>query len=327
MQKKSILLIAPNYFGYDHLIKTFLQESGNKVDLLPDRPLNSNFGKALIRLSRRFAFPVANKFFKEKITDLQRETYDVVWVIQGEGVSPELLIWLREKYSKASFIWYLWDSFENKPALKENLPFFDKVYTFDPKDAVDNNIGFQPLFFSPSYANLIHSERKFDLCFIGTGHADRFQIVSALKKTFTEKQFFTFIFLQTPIIYFFRRIFDKNLKDSKYSDFSFNKMSQKQVQDIVSQADIIIDVQHPDQRGLTMRTLETMGARKKLVTTNTEIRNYDFYDERNICIIDRKLPTIPNSFFNNLFNPLPNHINEKYSIRGFVKSMLGEEFV
>jgi hypothetical protein len=46
-----------------------------------------------------------------------------------------------------------------------------------------------------------------------------------------------------------------------------------------------------------MRTFECLGLRKKLITTNFEVINYDFYSSKNILIIDRQKPSIPLSFF------------------------------
>ena len=36
-----------------------------------------------------------------------------------------------------------------------------------------------------------------------------------------------------------------------------------------------------------MRTIEMLGA-LKMITTNAEIQNYDFYHPNNICIVDRE---------------------------------------
>ena len=40
----------------------------------------------------------------------------------------------------------------------------------------------------------------------------------------------------------------------------------------------MLDVSHSAQTGLTIRTIETIGARRKLITTNTEVVKYALYD-------------------------------------------------
>ena len=49
---------------------------------------------------------------------------------------------------------------------------------------------------------------------------------------------------------------------------------------------IILDIAHPHQKRLSFRPYEAMGLRKKLITTNKDIANYDFYNPNNIFIID-----------------------------------------
>lgn len=74
--------------------------------------------------------------------------------------------------------------------------------------------------------------------------------------------------------------------------------------------------------GLTMRTFETLGASKKLVTTNAQVRDYDFFDPSNILVIDRKLPPrIPDSFLETAYVPARADIYAKYSLQGWIKDV------
>lgn len=324
---KNVLLIAPQYFGYDELLSDYLQDIGVDVDLLPDRPVQNNVGKALIRLRRDVALPFADRFFKSSVSEIGRSGYDAILVIQGEGLSPGILRWLRSEYPEAQIAWYLWDSFENKPALRENLPLFDAVYSFDPRDAMNYGLKLRPLFYAPDYSNVQRQNPKYDICFIGTGHADRFPIVSELKRRFhDQRSFYSFLYMQSSAMYMLRRVFDRRLKGARQHDFSFVKMPRSEVRTIIEQSRIILDIQHPGQRGLTMRTLEALGARKKLATTNLHVRDYDFYDPNNIHIMDRDSPDIPENFFASEYRQLASEVYEKYSMPEFLKSLLGKDF-
>lgn len=84
----------------------------------------------------------------------------------------------------------------------------------------------------------------------------------------------------------------------------------------------ILDIEHPAQTGLTMRTFETLGASKKLVTTNAQVRDYDFFDPSNILVIDRKSPPrIPESFLETAYVPAHADIYSKYSLQGWIKDV------
>ena len=52
--------------------------------------------------------------------------------------------------------------------------------------------------------------------------------------------------------------------------------------EIFSDSRCILDAPQAGQVGLTIRTIECLGAKRKLVTTNSDIKNYDFYNENNI---------------------------------------------
>ena len=65
-----------------------------------------------------------------------------------------------------------------------------------------------------------------------------------------------------------------------------------------------------------------MGSHKKLITTNALVRDYDFYKQENICIIDRAAPCVPNAFLESPFVPLPTELYRRYSIEGWVDEVL-----
>ncbi len=60
----------------------------------------------------------------------------------------------------------------------------------------------------------------------------------------------------------------------------------------------------------------------KLITTNTEVKKYDFYNSNNIWVINRENPEIPKSFLETPYESLPNEIYSKYSIGEWVKKIL-----
>ena len=73
-----------------------------------------------------------------------------------------------------------------------------------------------------------------------------------------------------------------------------------------------------------MRTLEMIGMRKKLVTTNSDVSNYDIYNKNNIFIIDRENPLVEEDFLQSDYFNLPDEIYEYYSIDRWVIDVLGE---
>jgi hypothetical protein len=70
-----------------------------------------------------------------------------------------------------------------------------------------------------------------------------------------------------------------------------------------------------------MRTFEALGAGKKIITTNKEIKKYSFYNSNNIFVIDRENIELEKAFFESNFNPINEVMLSEMSIRGWIKSV------
>jgi hypothetical protein len=131
-----------------------------------------------------------------------------------------------------------------------------------------------------------------------------------------------YLYLQAPWVLKFYRWTNPSLQNAKASDFQFNPLNKNAVQEVFAQSSAILDIEHPNQNGLTMRTFETLGAGKKLVTTNPDIRNYDFFNEDNVFIIDRSDPVIPGMYLERPFKKWSLDIMNRYSIAGWLEEIL-----
>ena len=94
--------------------------------------------------------------------------------------------------------------------------------------------------------------------------------------------------------------------------------------EIYSRSSIILDIEHPNQQGLTMRTLESIGAGKKLITTSKSIQHYVFYNTNNIAIINRDAcdHQIDSRFCDCTYQEPDESVYEKYTLRGWLKEVL-----
>jgi hypothetical protein len=322
IQSKKITVICPKYFGYEHKIVEKLIEYGGIVFYIDERPNNSIIGKGLIRL-----FPFLYKiniiiYYNKKIKDMTK--CDIVFVINPESLSKNILLSIKKTTKASKYILYMWDSFSNKKRAKQLIPFFDKVFTFDPDDAKKNNIIFRPLFFLLEKEDTIKYNEKIDISFIGTGHSDRGKIINIIKNQCEKLKinYYFILYLQSIFIFFFYKIIKKTFKGMKSSDFIYTPVKYNDYMNILKSSKIIIDIEHPKQIGLTMRTYEALGKEKKLITTNSNIKEYDFYDDENICIINRNDPIININILEKKYKKIPEHIYYKYSIDGWLEDIL-----
>lgn len=133
---------------------------------------------------------------------------------------------------------------------------------------------------------------------------------------------FFYMYLQAKWVFWLYKVINPGFRGARPDDFKFASIAKQNVQDVFNASACILDIEHPKQSGLTMRTLETLGAEKKLITTNRDVRSYDFFDERNICVIDRQSPEIPAAFLTSPYVPVPPGIYGRYRLQGWMNEIL-----
>src|SRR5690606_9294119 len=102
----------------------------------------------------------------------------------------------------------------------------------------------------------------------------------------------------------------------KYVNFTGMKLSE--VVDRIAESRAVIDVNRPNQMGLTMRTIEAVGAQRKLITTNVDIVNYDLYQPRSVLIVQRDNPIVDDEFLFQEGLPFNESLRDCYSASSWV---------
>lgn len=327
LKGKRVLLISVKFFNYEQLIKEQLEEMGAVVDLFDERPSNSFFSKAIIRVKKELYKVKVNTYFNEIIAQIKSRSYDYFLLIKGEVTPPFFLEFLKRNNPDIQCIYYTYDSFKNNANGLEILHHFDRKFTFDSDDALAYNMLFRPLFYARSYEGLYLNRRDFstDISFIGTAHSDRYEISEQIKKWCQANQLKMFSFYYSPSKLMFRvkKVFDSHFRLIDAKDVSFNSLTHEQIIANYQQTRVVLDINHPNQKGLTMRTFETLGAGRKLITTNAMIKKYSFYDPQNIFVISRDNITIEKSFFQTEFKEIKADILYSMSIAGWINEVFG----
>lgn len=324
LEGQKILLVAPEFFGYEKEIIQALTERGAEVDFLKDRPFSSSFMAAVTRFRRGWIMSAADRYYQRAQASRRRVNYDVVFVINGQTLSELTLRRWRESYKNARFLLYMWDSFKNRNSSINSLRLFDQCFTFDRDDSTEYNLHFRPLFFSKGFEQCTNELPDWDISFIGTAHTDRFAIISAVAKELDVKtRAFWYLYLQARWVFWAYKLINRSFRNANIIDFKFKPLDKSTLRDIFSKSRVILDIEHPKQTGLTMRTLETLGARKKLITTNRSVKDYDFYLPENICIIDRKAPHIPEDFLRYSYKDINPIIYRRYQLDGWIDEIFG----
>lgn len=103
--------------------------------------------------------------------------------------------------------------------------------------------------------------------------------------------------------------------------FFRQRMDIDETAEYVRRSEILIDIVRPGHAGLSFRFFEALLYRKKMITNNASVAHYDFYDPRNILIIDSDHPVIPESFINGEYVDPPEEVVQRYSMASWANEV------
>jgi hypothetical protein len=328
MTGKRVLFIAPVFFGYERIIVETLEGMGATVDYFSDRPGTDFFTKALIRVNRRLLAAKTNRYYDSIIESARGKIYDHILIIRGEAISVQRLRRLRREHPNARASLYLWDSMHYNPNAQSLVPEFDQCYSFDRVDVEEHaQIEFLPLFYGGGFDRSANdnSPAMYDACFIGTIHTDRYKVLERVIESLEAqgRRLFVYCYYPSRTLFRLRSMIDPGFRlfGKKYVDFSGMQLTD--VIDKIAASQAIIDVNRPNQRGLTMRSIEAVGAQRKLITTNEDIVNYDIYSPQGVSVIDRVSPDISGDFLDSEDVPFSDAVRDRYSMARWLSKVLG----
>jgi hypothetical protein len=261
MINKKVLFIGIGFYDYEDSIISEFNKLNYDVDYFCEVPKNTINLRYYSRLKNEKKINEINKFHNLKIIKESGSNYDLVFIIKCENINLDTLNSLREKSPNANFVLYLWDSIVRISNIESKFKFFDKVYSFDRLDCLSNNmLNFNPLFFRDEYRKYDkEDENVYDVYHLGWYHTDRLNIIKNIAKYCNNNNLKHKFLLFTGFFSFLTHlIFGGELRSSlKY--LIFKPLSLQDNRKNIMCSKIVLDIAHPDQSGLTMRTIELVG--------------------------------------------------------------------
>lgn len=330
LRGKRILFFCVQTFNLEKDIIEQLEKHGAIVTYFDERPKNNNFTKGMIRLNRGFLEKKINNYYTTILDNLKEEKFDFLFVNRGEVVTRDFMQKFIKIQPNCKRIFYTWDSIGNHSHCVEILDCFHKRFTFDQNDAKKYKLGFRPLYFTDRFREIYNSEieKVIDLLFLGTAHSDRYIVSSNIAEWCKNQGLnaFNYYYMQGRFVYFFKKFFDRTFFKFDYKKLSFKSLNNTEIVEFYTKSNVILDISHPGQSGLTMRTFEAIGSGKKLITTNENIVNYPFYNPNNIYVIRRDIVELDIDFFSKEYQPLSIDLYEQCSLDGWIKDIfIGDE--
>lgn len=308
-----VLFLCPDYYGIYKIIEKGIQESVEcelTTVVFKDYKYKNVLEKLQNFISKNLFKKNLKKIWasKQNVSTIKPdENFDVVFIICPDFLLNDELKYITGK-SKKSIVYY-WDSFDNIPRYERTLPFFDVKYSFEKKDCEKYNLKFITNFYYKPAQNI---KTEYDVFFIGALD-DRIDTLIEISEKLKNRN--------RKII-----IQNKNKKKLlKYQNTGIelieNPIRFQEAEIYFEKSKVIIDIQKNIQKGLTFRVFEAIGKKKKLITNNKDIVNYDFYNSNNIFVWNENKNEIPDHFFETPYQELDVNVYEKYSLKNWIKTI------
>ncbi|MCQ0983654.1 hypothetical protein EEJ34_09380 [Vibrio cholerae] len=211
--------------------------------------------------------------------------------------SGNLIVLLRNKISKSTHC--------NIEILKLVT---DKIYTFDKYDAEEFGVRFIEQFLPVVFNNFSSDSTKHNRAYFLGLDKGRCSLLQSLKKLLnTHGIVCDFIIVKSGFIY----------KLKRFLGYKVGLTYEENISRLM-RSDFVIEVCAHNATGLTLRALEAVHYKKKLVTNNHDIKSYEFYNPNNIIIIDDDLIVDP-EFFNSNFDERSTLSDKFYSHTVYLK--------
>ena len=245
-----------------------------------------------------------HELIRERIEESKKQ-YDVVVVIRPDMMDDKNLQLLRKL--TPHYVAYYWDTVSFFPRKLAIRHFFDRIFSFDLNDC--KKYGFELL--TNFYFDVDPQvEIKYEVYGLATydKRIPQFEKVASL--------------LTKKSISFCIKAFSRKPFKSDYIQRISEVLEYKKMLTEASYSNIILEIQKKGQGGLSFRPFEALGMRKKLITNNAMIRFYDFYSENNILIIDPENISLPDAFFTQAYQEVPEEIRNKYRFDNWFNTLI-----
>lgn len=326
LRNKNVLLLVPYFFGYETDIKNKLVEMGADVTMQNDDPstMLSTMIETCWALKKSGTFLI-QKFENYIYHRIKGKKYDIVIVINGWAITSRLTKQIRNSLLNPAgrMVLYYWDSIGVLRADEGRRQYFDSIFTFDNIDFDCNKdeMHFLPLFYCDEYfRNDKGTACDVDLRTIGSYKYNRyFEIKEIIKRN--PNVIIDYLLYAKKIVRL-HKLFRKKYKDIDVDSFVYTPFDRESLIKAYSSARAVLDIPFSGQNGLTMRTFECLAMHKKIVTTNSNIKLYNFYNPDYIFVLDKNDYKLPSKEWFEKEVDFPDDILKKYSIESWISALI-----
>ena len=277
-----VLFIGIEYHAYTRAIVAEMEHLGAEVTFVDIQPRSLAF-KVLRTLARPLYEQFLQRHLRAAVDAAKSTVYDKVVFLQVHQMAIKTLEALRQVQSQAEFSLYNWDSITTHD-YRAHAMVFDRVLTFDRRDASAYGYGYLPLFCVRSWQrHATWQAPARSVYMVGNiVRLARYQAVEAFRDYCARE----------------RVTFNQHLKISplvlihalragiRPRRVTLKVISSKKFGEMIESSNAAFDFANHLQSGQTMRMMESLCAGKKVITSNVWVRQEPFYSPDRIHVFD-----------------------------------------
>ena len=280
------VVVYPNR-DYGKLMWKDLENSKN-IDIVREPLISGNMlTKWLFKV--HFSFYINNKirlplkriwFNKYNLSNLPYRKEDDYIIIMTDpalcNYSKEYMEKLKAKGNIKMVLLMINSLNRMKKVISPMLPLFDRIYTFDRREARKYKFYYYPTIYSTVDLRNTKKKNAIDCFFVGVAK-DR---LDKLVKIYDHLEAG-----HAQCVFYISGV--KKHAQVKREGIVYNEwLSYQDVLDKVAESETILEVMDDNNAGVTLRTLEAICYNKKLITDNIKIKDNDFYSSQYMQLID-----------------------------------------
>ncbi|HEY0090906.1 MAG TPA: hypothetical protein VGB43_00340 [Flavobacterium sp.] len=311
-----ITIISLDNWGFNKYIVKALEEDGHQVHHINFNKYKYRYPSILHKaynffLKTFFKQNLKTRFYGRRIIRKLKEIkarQDLIITIKADHIDIKSLRELK-KYARKSIAFFN-DNTQRCPKIIPAIPLFDKVYSFEKDDCERFGMEFTTNWIYNYDPSLNETGFLYQVFHISSRDR-RLPIISKIAAELRKKG------IVYKIIMFARK--EHSNPDL---DYISEHMPLQEMNEYIKRSQSLLDIHRSGQKGLTFRVFESLGLQKKLITTNPDIVNYDFYNPQNILVIDPDNLDIPVEFFKTAYEPVPPAILDKYLVDKWAENLI-----
>lgn len=324
MNKEKFLLVMPDYSDFPQLFLDNLKSTGFEPFLITDKvskfrykgleSIKNFFIKNILRNKEYKQNLVKHHFLEELECNLSaiEGQLDYILVIRPDNFPVSFIKKLKTKTSK--LIAYQWDGIEKFPEVKKYFDLFDTFFCFEEVGNQDNIKPITNFYFD--HLPAVYKEYNMgcpNLYFVGLYWKSREEKINRFIDEISEYSVDLSIFIQ-----YLKDLERKNHKINYIQD----RITFEQNLEYVKKSDILLDFVDPLHNGLSIRFFEGLYYRKKVITDNITVKNYDFYHPDNIFVVENNNYKNIGTFLKKPYHILPEDIVKRYGFSRWIQEII-----